>query len=122
LKLLSLKCIIIKNKNKMTLQLNNSNFQETINSNDVVLVDFYADWCGPCLALSPTLEDLSLEFSNKAVVAKINVDKNPELSQSYNIRSIPSLFYFKKGKLVEKQNGVQTKSLLTEKLNNLINN
>jgi thioredoxin 1 len=106
----------------MTLQLNNSNFQETINSNDVVLVDFYADWCGPCVSFNPTLEDLSTEFSKKAVVAKINVDKNPELSQSFKIRSIPSLFYFKKGQLVEKQNGAQPIALLTEKLNNLINN
>jgi thioredoxin 1 len=79
----------------MTIQLNNSNFQETINSNDVVLVDFYADWCGPCVAFNPTLEDISTEYRNKAVVAKINVDKNPELSQSFNIRSIPSIIYFK---------------------------
>ncbi len=56
------------------------------------------------------------------MVAKINVDKNPELSQSFKIRSIPSLFYFKKGQLVEKQNGARTKTSLTEKLNNLINN
>jgi thioredoxin 1 len=61
----------------MTLQLNNSNFQETINTNDVVLVDFYADWCGPCVSFSPTLDTLSSEFSNKAVIAKVNVDKCP---------------------------------------------
>lgn len=106
----------------MTVQLNNSNFQETISTNDVVLVDFYADWCGPCVAFNPTLEDLSTAFSDKVVVAKINVDKNPELSTSFNIRSIPSLFYFKKGQLVEKQNGPQSKALITEKLNTLINN
>ena len=108
--------------NNMTIQLNNSNFQETINSNDVVLVDFYADWCGPCISFNPTLEDLSTEFNDKAVVAKINVDKNPELSQSFNIRSIPSLFYLKKRQLIEKHNEAQKKALLIEKLNNIINN
>ncbi|MFS4493491.1 thioredoxin [Maribacter sp. 2308TA10-17] len=104
----------------MIQQLDKSNFQETINSNEVVLVDFYADWCGPCNALHPTLEVLDKEFEGKAVISKINVDKNPELSSIFQVRSIPALFYFKKGKIAGKQNGVLPKEVLSQNLNNLL--
>ena len=104
----------------MVQQLNNSNFAETIQSNEVVLVDFYADWCGPCQALKPTLNDLAEDFDGKAIISKINVDANPELSAQFGVRSIPALFYFKKGELVGRQLGVQSKNALTENLNNLI--
>ncbi|WP_394972945.1 thioredoxin [uncultured Croceitalea sp.] len=104
----------------MIQQLDKSNFQETINNNDVVLVDFYADWCGPCNALRPTLEVLDKEFEGKAIISKINVDKNPELSSQFDVRSIPALFYFKNGKVVGKQNGVQPKDVLSQNLNNLL--
>ncbi len=104
----------------MIQQLDKSNFQETINNNDVVLVDFYADWCGPCNALRPTLEVLDKEFEGKAIISKINVDKNPELSSQFDVRSILALFYFKNGKVVGKQNGVQPKDVLSQNLNNLL--
>ena len=105
----------------MIKQLNNINFQHTINNNNVVLVDFYADWCGPCQALHPTLETLDKEFEGKAIISKINVDKNPELSKQFDVRSIPALFYFKNGKLVGKQNGMQQKNTISHHLNTLIN-
>ena len=73
------------------------------------------------MAFSPTLETLASEFDGKAIIAKVNVDKNPELSAKFNVRSIPALFYFKNGELVEKQNGAQSKATLTEKLNSLLN-
>lgn len=105
----------------MIQQLNESNFQDTIKNNEVVLVDFYADWCGPCQALHPILEALDSEFEGKAVISKINVDKNPELSQQFEVRSIPALLYFKNGEMVSKQNGLQPKNILTQNLNNLLN-
>lgn len=104
----------------MIQQLNNTNFQDTISNNEVVLVDFYADWCGPCKALHPTLEALDKEFDGKAVISKINVDNNPELSQKFNIRSIPALFYFKNGEIVGKQNGLQPINVIGQNLNNLL--
>ncbi len=104
----------------MIKQLNKENFQETINGNDVVLVDFYADWCGPCQALHPALEALDTAFEGKAVIAKVNVDKNPELSQQFDVRSIPAIFYFKNGAIAGKQNGLQPKNILSQHLSNLI--
>ena len=106
----------------MIQQLNNNNFQPTINSNDVVLVDFYADWCGPCKALHPTLENVAEDFDGKAVISKINVDSNPELSAQFGVRSIPALFYFQNGKLVDRQSGMQSKANIESKLNNLLEN
>lgn len=106
----------------MIQNLDKSNFDTTINTNDVVLVDFFADWCGPCTALHPTLEELAKDFEGTAVISKINVDKNPELAAQFKVRSIPALFYFKNGEIVGTQNGVQSKSEITSQLNNFINN
>ena len=105
----------------MVKQLDQSNFQETLQSNEVVLVDFYADWCGPCQALKPTLDTLSTEFDGKATISKVNVDTNPELSRQYGVRSIPALFYFKDGQLVDQESGWKTKEQLTQKLDSLLN-
>jgi thioredoxin 1 len=106
----------------MIQHLDKSNFDATINTNEVVLVDFFADWCGPCKALHPALEELATDFEGKAVISKINVDKNPELAAQFKVRSIPALFYFKNGKVVGTQNGVQSKSVLTSHLNNILKN
>lgn len=106
----------------MIQQLNKTNFTETIEKNQVVLVDFYADWCGPCKALHPTLEALDEEFKGKVSITKINIDKNPELSQQFDVKSIPALFYFKNGKMVGRQNGLQPKNVLSKNLNNLLTN
>jgi thioredoxin 1 len=105
----------------MTQVLDIQNFDATIKNNDVVLVDFYADWCGPCKSLAPTLENLANQYDGKAVVAKVNVDKNPELSAKFGVRSIPALFYFKNGELVGKQTGVQSQAHISENISNLLN-
>lgn len=106
----------------MIQYLDKSNFDATINTNDVVLVDFFADWCGPCKALHPALEELAKDFDGKVVILKINVDKNPELAAQFKVRSIPALFYFKNGEVVDTQNGVQSKSLMTSHLTSIIKN
>ena len=106
----------------MIKHLDKSNFDATINTNDVVLVDFFADWCGPCKALHPALEELAKDFEGKAVISKINVDKNPELAAQFKVRSIPALFYFKNGEIISTQNGVQSKSEMTNHLINIIKN
>jgi thioredoxin 1 len=104
----------------MIKQLNKSNFEEVITNNPVVLVDFYADWCGPCKSLHPTLEALATEFNDKAIICKINVDHNPELSQMFEVSSIPALFYFKNGELLGKQTGLQPKNMISQNLNTLL--
>jgi thioredoxin 1 len=86
--------------------LDKSNFDATINTNDVVLVDFFADWCGPCKALHPALEELANDFESTAVISKINVDKNPELAAQFKVRSIPALFYINNVEIISTQNGV----------------
>lgn len=104
----------------MLQYLNQGNFEETLQENDVVLVDFYADWCGPCKALHPALENLSQEFDGKVTIAKVNVDQNPGLSQKFGVRSIPALFYFKKGEVAGKQVGMQTQHVIAQNLNQLL--
>jgi thioredoxin 1 len=106
----------------MIQHLDKSNFDTTINTNDVVLVDFFADWCGPCTALHPALEELAKDFDGTAIISKINVDKNPELATQFKVRSIPALFYFKNGEIVATQNGVQSKSEMTNQLNSFLKN
>ncbi|MGB1170364.1 MAG: thioredoxin [Flavobacteriaceae bacterium] len=106
----------------MIQSLNNQNFQSILQENSIVLVDFYADWCGPCQALAPTLENVSQKFDGKALIGKVNIDKNPELSQDFQVRSIPALFYIKNGKIVDKQVGLQSETTISNNITRLINN
>lgn len=102
--------------------IDNTNFENTINDNEIVLVDFFADWCGPCKMLHPTLEELANDFDGKAIISKVNVDSNQELAAQFDVRSIPALFFFKNGELVGRQNGLQSKTALTNQLNTLLSN
>ena len=97
-----------------------ANFEaEVLNNDKPVLVDFFADWCGPCKMQGPIIDEVATEIGDKAKVGKIDIDKNQEIAQKYGVMSIPTLIIFKDGKEVEKMVGVQTKDDLIEKLNNL---
>ena len=99
-----------------TLELNDSNFDETINSDKPVLVDFWAEWCGPCKMIEPVVEELAGDYEGKAIVAKLNVDENPQVTARFGVRSIPTLLVFKNGQVVDKQVGAVPKSVLAQKL------
>ncbi|HEU5291867.1 MAG TPA: thioredoxin [Cyclobacteriaceae bacterium] len=99
-----------------TLILTDSNFDEVINSGKPVLVDFWAEWCGPCKMIGPVVEELAGDYDGKAVVAKLNVDENPQTTAKFGVRSIPTLLVFKGGQIVDKQVGAVPKSVLNQKL------
>ena len=101
----------------MALELTDQNFKETVLDSDVVaLVDFWAEWCGPCRMIGPMVEELANEYAGKAVIGKVNVDHNSETATTYGIRSIPTILFFKGGEIVDKQIGAASKAALVEKL------
>ena len=101
----------------MALEITDGNFEELVlKSSQPVLVDFWAVWCGPCQMLAPVIDELSQDFEGKAVVGKVDVDNNQEVSVQYGIRNIPTLLIFKNGEVVDKIVGVNPKSVIAEKL------
>ena len=93
------------------------NFNEIISENKLVLVDFYAEWCGPCKMLAPIIHEIKEELSNKVYVIKVNVDEEEELSTKFNIFSIPTLVLIKDGKELDRKIGYNTKQILVDWIN-----
>lgn len=105
-----------------TPQVTDQTFNELVGQSTVpVLLDFYADWCGPCKVLGPFIDELSEEYEGRAFVAKVNSQYNPALSQHFKVKSIPSILFFNKGKLVERYTGLIPKPNLEEILDGYIN-
>jgi len=103
------------------LTLNEQNFeQEVLKSELPAMVDFWAAWCGPCKVLGPVVEEIASEMAGKAVIGKVNVDENPQLTSTYGVMSIPTVLFFKNGAVVETSVGSVAKEVLIEKLNKLM--
>lgn len=102
------------------LMVTDSNFKtEVIGSDQPVLVDFWATWCGPCRMIAPMIEELAGQFEGRAKVAKLDVDQNPQTAMQFGIRSIPTLLFFKDGQVVDQLIGASSKKALAEKLESL---
>ena len=101
----------------MAHTITDANFEELVLKSDKpVLVDFWAEWCGPCRVVGPIVEELANDYEGKAVIGKVDVDSNPNISMQFGIRNIPTLLVFKNGQVVDKQVGAVPKNVLAAKL------
>jgi thioredoxin 1 len=101
----------------MAYEFTDATFQsEVLDTEQVTVVDFWAEWCGPCKMMTPIIDELSTEYTGKAVIGKLNVDDNPEIPMNYNVRGIPTFLIFKNGELKEKIVGATTKQALKAKI------
>ena len=106
--------------NSATITLDESNFDREVNQNDKpVIVDFWAEWCGPCKMIEPLLNEIAKEKAESVKVAKVNVDENQSLSFKYNIKAIPSLLFFKNGQLRDQVTGMTSKKDLLNRIDGL---
>ncbi len=105
----------------MVIEVTDANFDElVVQAGKPAIVDFWAEWCGPCRMIGPIIKDMSEEYGDKILVAKLDVDSNPMTPGKYGIRNIPTVLYFKDGELADKQVGVVPKPVLAQKLDKLL--
>jgi thioredoxin 1 len=105
----------------MAVEFTDANFEElAINSDKPVMIDFWAEWCGPCRMVDPIVKEMAVEYEGKAVIGKVNVDNNPDISARFGIRNIPTIIFLKGGQMVDKSVGAVPKNILTEKLEHIL--
>lgn len=105
----------------MAVEITDANFEEVVmNSDKPVLVDFWAEWCGPCKMIGPVIEEMHNEYEGKAVIGKVNVDQNPDVSVKFGVRNIPTILFIKNGEIADKSVGAVPKNQLTSKLDAIL--
>lgn len=103
----------------MAQEINVSNFEEILASGKPVVIDFWAEWCGPCRMMGPIVDELAVEYADRAIVGKCDVDANDEISVKYGIRNIPTIIFLKNGEVVDKQVGAAPKQAIADKIEKL---
>jgi len=104
----------------MALQITDQSFDALLKENEVVVVDFWATWCGPCQMVGPIIEELAVDYAGRAAIGKCDVDANSELPAQFGVRNIPTILFFKKGELVNKLVGAQPKAKFVEVLDSIL--
>ncbi|MEG1611319.1 MAG: thioredoxin [Alistipes sp.] len=104
----------------MALEITKENYEQIVASELPVVMDFWAEWCGPCRAITPFIEEIAKEYEGKAIVGKCNVEGNDDIVMNYGVRNIPTVIFLKGGKLIDKQVGACQKSDLVAKLEKLL--
>ncbi|MDE6623491.1 MAG: thioredoxin [Alistipes sp.] len=104
----------------MALAINQNNFEEVLASGKPVVIDFWAEWCGPCRMIAPIVDELAAEYEGRVVIAKCDVEENDDITMKYGVRNIPTIVFLKNGELVDKQVGACTKAALAEKIEKLL--
>jgi thioredoxin len=104
----------------MALEITDANLKNYLSDSKPLVIDFWAEWCGPCRMIAPLIDELHKEYDGKVNIGKVNVDENDEISAEYGIRNIPTLLFFKNGGLVDKHVGAATKTVLEEKIKSLL--
>lgn len=104
----------------MALEVSSSNFDEVLESDKLVVLDFWAPWCGPCRTIAPIIEELSSEYEGKVIVGKVNVDDNAEIANKFGVRNIPTVVFIKGGEVVDKEVGAAKKDKFVNKIDALL--
>lgn len=104
----------------MAKEITDANLQEVLDNEQIVVIDFWAEWCGPCRMISPIIDELAKEYDNKVCIGKVNVDENDDVVEKYGIRNIPTILFIKNGEIVDKKVGASSKADLKAKIDALL--